>query len=349
MKRQLILAAILAVALGAWGIKACTARRGGINLRVENCPLGEVIRKLERAGRIDIATNLDPATPITLRLQDATLPDAIDQLAAAADARWRLCYAFAPNQKAIGDAIARWAGGDQLADWRWLDHPLPLGMFFDAGPSDPRHDPWPADLPGDKPLAEFLDAAAERLDNAFALPTDWNATAPKDKISGPLDRAVAKVAQAAKGVAREIFLVRGRPAEAPSPGADGGAPERRRFGDRGGFFGQRPPRPEGSPDGPPDSAAMEARLTAQIEKLPPAEQAAAKAEFDRFRQMREALRDLPEDQRREKMREMFQDPAFQERMDERMAARDSRRTPEQRRERYRHYVERKANVKGETK
>ncbi len=58
------------------------------------------------------------------------------------------------------------------------------------------------------------------------------------------------------------------------------------------------------------------------------------------------FRDLPEDQRRAAMEKHFNDPAVQDRMEERRARRDEKMGPEKRADRYRQYVDRKERAKG---
>jgi DNA polymerase III delta prime subunit len=86
---------------------------------------------------------------------------------------------------------------------------------------------------------------------------------------------------------------------------------------------------------------MRERQLAEIAKMPPSEQAAAKAEIDEREKFFAAIRDLPEDQRREKMRELFNNPDMQDRMADRRMLSNERKSPEQRLEKYQRYVARK--------
>lgn len=87
------------------------------------------------------------------------------------------------------------------------------------------------------------------------------------------------------------------------------------------------------------------RAEAMIAQLPPAEQPAAKADFDSMHKIWEEVKDLPDDQRHAKLEEFFNRPEIQDRMTEREAARDARRSPEQREQRMKRYVERKKQAK----
>ena len=90
---------------------------------------------------------------------------------------------------------------------------------------------------------------------------------------------------------------------------------------------------------------MAQRAEAAIAQLPPDEQKIAKADFDEMRKFWAEVRALPEDQRRAKMEEFFNRPDVQDKMEERMAARDARRSPEQREKRMQKYVAQKEQIK----
>ena len=79
----------------------------------------------------------------------------------------------------------------------------------------------------------------------------------------------------------------------------------------------------------------------EIAKLPASQQSAARAEFEEMDKVFAEVRDLPREERRAKMEEIFSRPEMQDRMDDRRLSRDELRTPEQRMKRYRKYVERK--------
>ena len=75
-----------------------------------------------------------------------------------------------------------------------------------------------------------------------------------------------------------------------------------------------------------------------MKKLPPAERAEAEATHKFFQE----LRDLPREEREAKF---MNDPAVQERLEKGMSSRDARRSPQQRMERSRKYVENKQAIK----
>ena len=86
---------------------------------------------------------------------------------------------------------------------------------------------------------------------------------------------------------------------------------------------------------------MDERMQAEIDKLPPVQRAAAQSEFDERRKFFEGMKDLTPEQRAAKMQERMQDPAQQEKFLNGMAKRDAMKTPGQRTDRYRSYLQRK--------
>jgi hypothetical protein len=88
---------------------------------------------------------------------------------------------------------------------------------------------------------------------------------------------------------------------------------------------------------------MDERVQAEIAKLPPAQRAAAQAEHDEFRQLRESLAGLSQEERRAKMQDYFQQNG--DRGEQRQLDRDSRMTPEQRVQRANRYAQRRQEIR----
>ena len=90
--RKLRTALLLIVAASAMGALAWRwwTERGLVTLAFVNAPLSTVIKSLEAQGRVEIATNADPATLVTIRLSRAPLSEAIDTLALRIDADAKL-------------------------------------------------------------------------------------------------------------------------------------------------------------------------------------------------------------------------------------------------------------------
>jgi hypothetical protein len=190
--------------------------------------------------------------------------------------------------------------------------------------------------PGEKKdLQASLQQIAAKSGLMTAVPQEWNPAVDQAATTGGAAAMVRSLAKAAKGETVEIFLLQGRGggdrnAQGGPGGAPGGDGGRRDWGGGG-----RPDRMNMNPEW------MAERAKAAIAALPPAERPAAQAEFDAMRAIWAEIRSVPEDQRRDKMMEVFNRPEVQDMMAEREAARDARRTPEQRSERYQRYVERK--------
>jgi hypothetical protein len=100
-----------------------------------------------------------------------------------------------------------------------------------------------------------------------------------------------------------------------------------------------------------DSSANQQWLDERNEKiiaaLPPEEQASLRETEILFREFRESVRNLPQEERRAAAAEFFNRPAVQQRMEESMANRDAKRTPEQREARYRRAAERRVKAREE--
>ena len=91
------------------------------------------------------------------------------------------------------------------------------------------------------------------------------------------------------------------------------------------------------------------RVEAQIALLPAAEQAKAREDFQTMRDFWQSVRDLPEEERRDKAREFFNRPEVQDRMEDRRLAREAKMTPEQRIDRSKRYWERKSEGRRESR
>lgn len=360
--------ALLVVLNVAWRIYAGW---GLVTLKADKRPLREVIATIERQGHVTLKTNLDPATPVTLHLERMTVPDSLERLAAVTDARWRLTYAVARNQGAARGAFANWvaaAGNAPAPDgWKWFDHQLPFGGDLLGGDDnnaaepgintpDPRQDVWrvtsaPAtnsdNAPPPNTLQAFLDLGSNILDVAFLAPADWNPAVAKGPTPGALSRVVPNLASAAGGQAEEAFLLMKNGRRGPRPGpADNNAQAAPPDGSPG--DGNGPRRGGRGGDGGPGGdrgRGMAERMQARIDNLPPDQRAAAQARLNAEREFWQNLRNLSPEERRAAMEARMNDPAMQDRMMDRGAARDSLLTPQQRVDRYRRYVERREQIK----
>jgi len=324
-----LLAANLAVRIySTWGL---------ITLEVNKGPLAEVIKEIANQGNIELLANLDPDTLVTLSLDKVPIGEALENLAAVTDSRWRLAYFIAPTKEQLSKGVKDWKADVAQEDWKWFGSRGPMGggTGVDDAIPDPRGDLWiPAD---DAPLNDFqtwLTEASLACEASFAVPVDWNPDLTKIPARGEVQNVIPKAAKKVGGKTEEVFLLsssgrRGRDSE----NSDG---ERPRRGPSGfSKSGRERPNPEMM------ARAMEARIA----KLPEKEQGPARERMNQMRSLFAGFENLTKEQRREKMRELFDDPAIQIKMEERRAKSDSRKTPEQRIERYKSYVQKKKSAK----
>lgn len=333
--RRPLLLAILGILLTGWVAWQIYAGWGLVTLDEKNAPLARVLGSIARQGGIEIATNMDPSTPVTIKVKRVPPVEALDIVAVRTDANWRLAYLGAPGKSDIDQSLAAFRSGTPVENWSSFGSG---GFSLVQPPSgaalDLRRVRWEPSGAGS--LADLMREAANKTGVLLAAPDDWNPniSAPS---AGKISRAAPDLFRQAGGTAREIFLLRGRP-----PGEDEETRGERRGG---GWIGAG----EGNGGGwggmlaDPDSIVQ--RSEAQIALLPASEQEQARNDLDLFKKLSGELASLPEDQRRARAREFFNRPEIAERMDERRMAREAKMTREQRIERAQRYLQRKAAMK----
>jgi len=333
MDRRLLSIGLLVLLAAGWVAWQIYAGWGLVTLDVRNAPVAKVLSSISRQGGIDIASNLDPSTPVTLKVKRVPPVEALDIVAVRTDASWRLAYLGAPDEKSIDAALTAFRAGSEAAGWSSYGS----GGFAMVEPQsgaalDLRRVIWTPSEPGGLPA--LLEEAAQKTGVLLAAPTDWkpSVSAPP---AGPIAKTALRLFRDAGGVSREVFLLRARPSRDDGDWDSGG---------RGGSW-------IGSGTGGGwmralgDGKRTEERVEAQIALLPKSEQEKARVDASLMRQFWQEVRDLPEDQRRAKAQEFFNRPEVAERMDERRMAREAKMTPKQRVERAQRYLERKAAMK----
>jgi len=313
-----------------------------ISLNVTDEPLIEVLDRFESQGGIRISTNMDPEAPITLELKRVPVVEAVDILAVRTDANWRTAYLIGPDKNAILDAVAAFEAND-TSDETWQAWHSSFGDPGSHVTLDPRKSEWKVDWEGATSLSELLTQGSVKTSAMFATPAGWDPEIARKPASGRVSKTADSLASIAGGKSMEVFLLEGRPDWGQQSGGNG---ENAQRGERG----SRSPRVFSRTRGDNeqenrDPKWVEERAENAIKQLPKEEQADARRELSEWRKLMAEIRALPQEERREKFRELMQTPAFRERMDERFAARDAKRTPEQRAQRYSRYLERKAAQK----
>lgn len=332
---------LLAVVATAWIAWQIYSGWGLVTLDVRDQPLAKVLASISRQGGIEVASNLDPSTPVTLKVKRVPPVEALDVVAVRTEASWRLACLGASDDAKIEAALAAFRAGSETPGWTSYG----AGNFNLVAPQsgaalDLRRVVWQPSEPGGLPA--LLEDAAEKTGVLTAAPSDWkpSVSAPK---AGPVTESVARLFRDAGGVSREVFLLRRR----EGPGEDEGPGDRRAtwIGSGNRDSGER--GAGGWMRSLGDAQRNEQRTEAQIALLPKEEQQKARDDFKMMREFWQSVRDLPEDQRRAKAQEFFNRPEVAERMDERRMAREAKMTPKQRVERAQRYLERKAQMKKE--
>jgi hypothetical protein len=301
---------------------------GLITVHAKNQPLGEVIRSIEKQGKVTIKTNLDLAQPVQMDVHKVALAEALETLSVVTESRWRLAYFVAPEKGAIDSAVANMGSRLRPDGWRTMHVPLPDVGEHDVLP-DPRKDPWAVQPAKEATLQAYLEQAARNVSASFLVPEQWNPAIASPPGAGAISKALPKLAKAANGIYQEIFVLQGfRMAEEDGRDRDRGRPNR---DNNEGFRGFE---------------AMEERIQNEIKKLPPAERAVAQKEHEERRNFFASMRDLTREEREAKMQEYMSDPKNQERMVQGEMSRDARRSPQQRMKRGGQYVQRMAQARG---
>lgn len=314
--------AVLAVVRFGWYLYA---NWGLITIHAENQPLSKVISEIQRQGHINLKSDFPAETVVSMNVVKVPLTEALETLATVTDGRWRFTYFLASDKQTIKTALGSFESGQRPEGWKLIYFPFPSQLAASgAAPSDPRKDVWKAGTPKEQTLQGYLEDAGKAVNVAFSLPETWNPPVTSAPPASRITSAIPKLVKKAGGAAEELFIL-------SKPGGE------RRFG-RGQPPGDRA-------ENEPDFDWMRQRMQAEIKKLPPEEQATAQADFDKEQAFWKQVRELPPEERRAKMREHAEDPEVQARMDERAARRDARRTPEQRLQRSKQYVERKIAAK----
>jgi hypothetical protein len=351
MTKDRFLLSTLAVLLLGWGIWHLYSGWGLVTLDVTDAPVGKVLASIERQGGIAIVTNLDPSTPVTIKVKRVPAVTALDLVANRTDSSWRLAYLGAPDDAAIKRALDGFTTGQEAEGWTSHGGGGFSIIESSAGTAlDLRRIVWEPAASGT--LKDLLDDATQKTGVFLAAPTDWNPAAPAPK-AGEIRRAAPALFAKAGGSVREVFLLRGPRAGAGDRGeggGEGGGGEGRGGGGGGAWIGRAADRGGQGGGGPggwmrasPEEIA--GRVEAQIALLPKEEQEQAREDFALMRKFWDTVRELPEEERRTKAREFFTSPEMSERMEDRRLVRESKSTPEKRNQRSKNYFKRKEAAK----
>ncbi len=348
--RRLLVLASTAALLFVVAVWRVIAGWGLVTVHVREVPLPKVIASIERQGGIVIQTSADPAINVSMDVDKVTPVEAVATLAERIEGNWRLVYLLAATPSAITPAIEAMKGGERRPqDWKTFSAGGRGG--FMGGESefvpDPRMTKWNVTAMADKKLQSLLDQFSQKTGVSALVPEAWNPDLKKLPKSGKAGSAIPDLAKLAGGTSKELFFINKSNRPQDGERAAGGGPPSGDFGGEGGGApaGRRNNADPANPRPEPNPEWAKERFEAQIALLPKSEQAAARADQEAIQKTFEEVRKLPADQRQARMEQIMNDPAAQDRMAAAQERRDSKRSPEQRANRYRAYVERKQIAK----
>lgn len=251
---------------------------GLVTLDARDTPLSKVLDTISRQGGLDIVSNLDPTTPVTIKFKRLPPVEALDLIAARVEASWRLAYLGAPAPAAITTALDAFRSGAPTPGWTSYNG----GGFSvvepqSGAPLDLRRVNWTPSAAGELPA--LLEEASQKTGVFFAAPGEWKPATEIPK-PGPIAQTAPQLFRHAGGATREVFLLSGRPAREGDGMGDGGRGRP--------WIGSTPaaaPGPRGGgwmrATGNPEQVAE--RIEAQIALLPPDEQDKAREDFSTMR------------------------------------------------------------------
>jgi hypothetical protein len=324
-----------------------------ITVNFENAPLSKVLAAFSRQGKINLETNFDPNTPVTLQVTRSPVLEAIDLLAVRLDGSWRLGYIMAPDKQAVREGRSL-LGSRTPTGWTSFYFPT-FGTDWASTPPDPRQINWKVEPAPDGLLSSYLDQGSQKLPVQFLVPEGWNPSLAAPPSSGSASATTRQLARSTRAELGEVFFISSQGGWGGGGEGNRGEGSRQGGGDRPGVPpptnapGTATARPPGTP---PDRRTRNEnwqfeRAEAMLAALPQEQRTEALSFLEEMRQLREQTRDLPEEQRREAWSEFMQRPEVQERREEAMAARDAKRTPEQREARYRRTAENRLEARAE--
>ena len=305
----LLLAALLAARwISGWGLVTVHAR---------DVTLGKVLTSIARQAHVRIESSVDPARKVSLDVDQVPLAEALDVLAQSAGASWRSAAVLASTQTAITEALLSLRENPKPEGWEIRYYPSPPMSQEGDIAIDPLTLEWNPEGPGLK-VASLLDEASQKSGLMTVFPKDWEVAAPNLPRTARTDKAIRELARSSRAKETFFYYLTDRPG--------------------GGGWGGRP-KETFNPEW------MDQRQSARIAKLPEDRRAEAKKDLEEWKARREEMKNLPPEERREKMRQMMSNPHAAEKIADRILVRDSTLTAQQRINRALGYLQQKAAAK----
>lgn len=328
MKKRILWMVATVLTLGmAWCAHAAyRAHLNLVTLNVRDVDVRVVARSIEWQTWEKIIVNRNVSGKVTLNVHNVPLERVLGIISEQTSARWVAVYPLYSSRKSLA-ALQRVAAGDgapEKSGWSAFQ-PRPFG-----GPAGGM---FAANLRAQNELVTMkvsdkevgvVSLGLERFAQAEVVPEDGTTGIVRLNLSrATMPQAVAQLAsQAGRHSTRFYTLQSGRRPEV----ARGEDSTRATEGN---------PRQGLSPE---VVQRMEAQFEAQLETMTPEERQRAEEARQRWQEMR----NLTPEQRRERMAQLIADPAFQQRMLQRMTQRLLDTTPEQRAQRFQEIAARRA-------
>ena len=316
MKKRILWAVAIVLALGAaWCAHAAyRAHLNLVTLNVRDVDVRVVARSIEWQTWEKIIVHRNVSGKVTLNVHNVPLEQVLEIINEQISTRWMAVYPLYSSRKSLV-TLKKVAAGDgepEKSGWSALQSQqfrgIGGGMFA-------------ANLRAQNPLVTMrvfgkdvgvVALGLERFAQARVVPEDGTAGEVCLNLSrATMPQAVSELASQVNRHWTRFYLLQ-------QPG--------RRLD-----TARQAPSPEAV-------QRMEAQFQAQLETMTPEERQVAEQAHQRWQEMR----NLTPEQRRERMAQLAADPAFQQRMQQRMVQRLLNTTPEQRAQRYKQIAVRRA-------
>ena len=342
-RRVYVWGSVLLVAILIWaGNRAWLAHRNLVTLDVQDADVRDVVRKIEWQTWETIVVNKDVKGKITLNVHKVPLEEVMGIIGEQTSSRFSTLYPIFSKGNSVVN-LRKLVRGDLASESAgWTNYnSRGFGGFgggrggFGGGPDTVHTQNTPVSLTLSGKDLSFAALALARFSQAQVIPEDGaSGTISLQLAQVPFVDAVAKVAKQAGRKWEVLYALQGRPDFAGGPDGGGG---RRGFG-RGDGEGDTNSQARAEARQEERTAQRDLEMEARLATMTPEEQAKAKEEQQKF----EEMRNLPPDQRQAAFEAMRNDPKNQARGENRRAAYLNNSSPEQRSDRTRQMMERRA-------
>jgi len=321
-KRLFILSGVALIILGIL-IARWIAGWGLVTIHVTDAPIGKVIASIARQGHVRVESSIDPSKLVSMDVDRVPVAEAVDTLAIRADAGWRLVYLAAKTKSDVNAALITLRGSGAVDDWVTYFYPGP--PVSDTTVIDPRYLELTIEGP-EQNLQKLLNQAAQKSGAMVAVPKDWSPETTHLPKANQVRKVIPSLVKSVHGATAEFFFLS----------------ERRRHWEN--------PAGEGPFSADADSIPMnpdwiEQRQLAEVDKLPPEQQEAAKKDIQDRKAVFASMKGLTPEERRAKWQQTMNNPDMIDKIADRMLMRDVKQTPDQRITRAMNYLNRKAAAK----